>query len=325
VEPDPVPPKTLVGDFKRLYTDVDMGAIPGDSTVSCKATDLQFHKAFFAAHSKSLSQSFQPVSSGEEQTTEMLKVKNLLSTADAFRAILKYLYYGDLSGLNVLAACEVQEFAKTHGMNELQQICEFVMAVNINVESCMSIMKVVFHPGNIKRPELAEIRKNTLTFFRENIVDINLSLPALMMNGPIVMAEIILAWQVAEQAKAEGIRPEDVLQKRNLNAARRYSEILQQAEDSNSSGHASSSHAGHGHASGHASHSHLNQAESKDEKPEEPEKEIKKQTSSMSSKEKESQKEKEKEKEKAEREKKNEKKNEKEKEKDTKKKGKDKK
>ena len=37
----------------------------------------------------------------------------------------------------VLIACEVQEFAKTHGMVELQQICEFIMAVNINVDAVM--------------------------------------------------------------------------------------------------------------------------------------------------------------------------------------------
>jgi hypothetical protein len=99
-EPDPVPPKTLVNDFKKLHTDVDIGALPGDSVIAFKGADMQFHKAFFAVHSKSLSQSFQPVSNGDENTTEMLKVKTLLTSNDAFRAILRYLYYGDLSGFD---------------------------------------------------------------------------------------------------------------------------------------------------------------------------------------------------------------------------------
>lgn len=102
-EPDPVPPKTLVNDFKKLHTDVDIGALSGDSVIAFKGADMQFHKAFFAIHSKSLSQSFQPVSNGDENTTEMLKVKTLLTSNDAFRAILRYLYYGDLSGFDYFA------------------------------------------------------------------------------------------------------------------------------------------------------------------------------------------------------------------------------
>ena len=55
---------------------------------------------------------------------------------------INYQYFFELLfiyffSLNVMIACEVQDFAKTHGMLELQQICEFVMAVNINVESVM--------------------------------------------------------------------------------------------------------------------------------------------------------------------------------------------
>ena len=36
-----------------------------------------------------------------------------------------------------MIACEVQEFAKSHGMTELQNICEYIMAVTITTESCM--------------------------------------------------------------------------------------------------------------------------------------------------------------------------------------------
>ena len=41
-------------------------------------------------------------------------------------------------------------------------------------------MKVVFNPGNLKRPELANTRKNSLTFFRENLVQIGLSVGDLL-------------------------------------------------------------------------------------------------------------------------------------------------
>ena len=60
-------------------------------------------------------------------------------------------------------------------------------------------MRVVFNPGNIKRPDLEEIRKNTLTFFRQNIGDLDLTMGNLLQNGPLVMAEIIMSWQVARK------------------------------------------------------------------------------------------------------------------------------
>ena len=97
-EKDPVPSSTLLGDFRKLYTDLDMGAIQGDSTVSFKGAEIAFHKSFFTTHSKALSLSFQSVADGPEVTTEILKVKGLLTTPDSFRAILRYLYFGDLNG-----------------------------------------------------------------------------------------------------------------------------------------------------------------------------------------------------------------------------------
>ena len=265
---NPPPASTLVNDFKKLHADVDVGAIHGDSMVSFKGVDVEFHKSFFAAHSKSLSASFQPIVGGEENTTEILKVKSVLTTIDSFRAVLRYLYYGDLSGflfllfilflvfsslyflffnslilhsqihsrLVVSIACEVQEFAKIHGMVELQHICEFIMAVNINADSVMrflflsfpfvcflfshsllhfsSIMKVVFNQGNIKRPELDEIRRNTLTFFRQNIHKIDFDMVALLENGALVMAEIIMSWQMAKQAQDQGTTEEEIRSKR---------------------------------------------------------------------------------------------------------------
>jgi hypothetical protein len=219
-----VPPRTIVSDFKKLYTDVDMGAFAGDAIVNMKGYDIPFHKSFFAALSKSLAQSFQPCAAGDENVTDIMKVKPALSSAESFRAVLKYVYYGDISGLSVLIACEVQEFAKSHGMSELQNICEHIMAVTITCESVMSIMRVVFNPGNLKRPELANTRKNSLTFFRENLTNIGLSVGDLLANGPIVMAEIILAWQIAERAENEGVAVDDYIKKKGIDE-RRYSEI----------------------------------------------------------------------------------------------------
>ena len=119
-------------------------------------------------------------------------------------------------------------------------------------------MKVVFNPGNLKRPELASTRKNSLSFFRENLTKIPLSVADLLGffffffvfcillscivfvfriwfffssyyysidNGQIVMAEIILAWQIAERAEREGVAVEDYCKKKGIDDARRYSEI----------------------------------------------------------------------------------------------------
>ena len=97
-ESTPIPQSTLMSDFRKLYSDTEMGVIHGDSLISFKGSEVSFHKSFFAARSKSLSQSFQPSLDGNENTTEILKVKDLLTTVDAFKAILKYLYYGDISG-----------------------------------------------------------------------------------------------------------------------------------------------------------------------------------------------------------------------------------
>eukprot|EP00009_Paramoeba_aestuarina_P004236 CAMPEP_0201510628 /NCGR_PEP_ID=MMETSP0161_2-20130828/3231_1 /ASSEMBLY_ACC=CAM_ASM_000251 /TAXON_ID=180227 /ORGANISM="Neoparamoeba aestuarina, Strain SoJaBio B1-5/56/2" /LENGTH=493 /DNA_ID=CAMNT_0047905821 /DNA_START=59 /DNA_END=1540 /DNA_ORIENTATION=- len=242
-ESTPVPASTLVDDFKKLYTDTDVGAVHGDSSISFKGNEVSFHKAFFAARSKSLSQSFQPSLDGNEDTTAILKVKDILTTVDAFRAILKYLYYGDLSGLTVLIACEVTQFAKTHQMPELQYICEFIMAVNINVDSVMSIMRVVFNPGNIKRPDLEDIRKNSLTFFRLHIAELNLDMMSLLQNGPLVMAEIILAWQEArkeggdEKPKAVAAKKHEAASEEEKSSGLAHSESAQSlGEDGSSKG-----------------------------------------------------------------------------------------
>ena len=44
-------------------------------------------------------------------------------------------------------------------------------------------------------------------------------------NGPIVMAEIILAWQIAEQAEREGIAVEDYCKRKGFDEQHRYSGI----------------------------------------------------------------------------------------------------
>lgn len=225
------PPRTIVDDFKKLYTDVEGEATHGDAVVSMKGQEIPFHKGFFAVLSKSLSQSFQPATQGDENVTEVMKVKPALSSADSFRAVLKYVYYGDVSCLTVMTACEVQEFAKFHGMTELQNICEHIMNVTINCESCTSIAKIVFNPGNLKRPNLATTRKNVLTFFRENLTNISLSVSDLLDIGQNVMAEIILAWQIAERAEKEGMSVEDYCKKNGIDDTHRYNDIVLTAAD----------------------------------------------------------------------------------------------
>ena len=141
-----VPESTLRGDFKKLYSDVDMGATPGDACVVFKGVTVPFHKAFLASHSKSLTASFQPTQGGDEVVSDMLKVKTLLTSVEGLRAVLKYAYFGEMASLNVHIACEVQEFAKTHGMHELQQICEYVIATNITTDSIMRYVLFVLSP-----------------------------------------------------------------------------------------------------------------------------------------------------------------------------------
>jgi len=174
------PPPRIREDFKELYGNM----LYADACVVLGGETIQFHKAVLAAGSKHIYENFNKakVTSGQlEDVSECLELTRdqrfyEKMSPDAFRSLLKFLYYGD-PDIEPLPACLLIPFAKYYGMNELQELCEKIIQQSVsNSKVVLKIMAVTYLAIMAAREDMRDkLRKDCIAHCMAHLKDINLT------------------------------------------------------------------------------------------------------------------------------------------------------
>jgi hypothetical protein len=118
-------------------------------------------------------------------------------SAEAFKSMLRFVYYGDIH-IDPQAACELIPFAKDYDMNDLLKVCEDKIRHGINKQTALNILRVTYLPQMEGSPDvLNEVRKNATEFILDHLSDVDLQ--PLKVMEPIVAIDILLASQHREK------------------------------------------------------------------------------------------------------------------------------
>ena len=159
----PIPPNTLHEDFAKIYATTKSGETC-DAYVNIAGDKIFFHRAVVCAHTKPFANALS--STKDDDMTDVLGVTGM--EPDAFRSVLKFIYYGD-QDITPLLACDCAPFAKRFEAFDLQRITESVIAHNISANNVLPILKVAYLPENMDRAEMASLRAHCLMFLTQNV------------------------------------------------------------------------------------------------------------------------------------------------------------
>eukprot|EP00211_Chloroparvula_japonica_P002132 CAMPEP_0119118676 /NCGR_PEP_ID=MMETSP1310-20130426/476_1 /TAXON_ID=464262 /ORGANISM="Genus nov. species nov., Strain RCC2339" /LENGTH=436 /DNA_ID=CAMNT_0007108063 /DNA_START=138 /DNA_END=1448 /DNA_ORIENTATION=+ len=183
----PIPPSSLYDDFAKLYVSTK-SADSTDAYVIISGEKIAFHRAVLAAHTKAFSNALH--SAKDDDMSETFGVANM--APDAFRAVLKFVYYAE-TDITPLLACDVAPFAKRFEASDLQRHSESVISHNISANNVLPILKVAYLPENMDRAEMASLRAHCLMFLTQNVAAVNLD--PLMELDIRISVDILRAWQ----------------------------------------------------------------------------------------------------------------------------------
>lgn len=189
-ESGPPPPSTLLQDFHRLFDETVQGG-PGqpDGFVVIGGSKIQFHKALLAAHTDGFA-ILQP--QPKEDDCSALLVQGSEISADAFTAMLRYIYYGEAS-LSPVVGCNLAPYCNKFGLKALQNICEGNIASNIDANNVLQVLRVAYLPENQDRADMKSLRENGIIYLRANLKNVDVS-PLVSMD-PRIAVDVLLAWK----------------------------------------------------------------------------------------------------------------------------------
>jgi len=165
------PADTFLEDLKKLYIQMPYT----DATITIDNEIIRCHKGILAAHSD--------VFAGMFKESEKPEIKGV--SVEAFKSLLRYIYYGE-SDIEPLPACELVPFSRQYKLHALQRVCEDKIRVSIQTDTVVPILKVAYMPETEAKPELAnELKNKAIPFAIDNITEI--SLEPLRMYPKIVI------------------------------------------------------------------------------------------------------------------------------------------
>jgi len=175
------PPCTLLSDLERLYSLMPYA----DVKVMVDGESVMCHRAILAAASEKLGNLVKDApSSGVE-------IKNL--SAPAFRAVLKFLYYGD-TNIPTLPACELVPWAHSNDLGELMKVCEGIIRGDVQTDTVLGILEVAYMPQVAHKSDLVEeLKQKAFPFILQHLKAIDLG-PLKGMN-PVIAQDILFKIQ----------------------------------------------------------------------------------------------------------------------------------
>jgi hypothetical protein len=108
------PPEPLLADYRSIY---EKNIYPDAAAVTSKGEKLSFHRALIAVHSDVLAGLLRE----KEDLAHPVDMKRL--SQEAFRAMQRYLYYGD-DAIQPLLACELVSYGRDNELVDLVRVCK---------------------------------------------------------------------------------------------------------------------------------------------------------------------------------------------------------
>jgi len=187
IYPEGGPPDTLLEDMKTLYDNMYYS----DMTVSCASDNIRCHKALLTAYSENLASS-------------LIKDSDtpLTISAEAFRSVLRFSYYG-YDQVEPLPACDLVAFSRRHKLPALLRICEDKIRTSINKETVVSILAVSYLPAEGKQDLVDELQSKCFPFILEHLDSINLSM--VKAFNPLMTIDLLLKLQSSVRSNDFGL------------------------------------------------------------------------------------------------------------------------
>jgi hypothetical protein len=187
------PPSTMRSDFKKLY----QGMLYADAQVRIGGETISFHRSLLAAHSKKFAQVFQRAKNDDDlsHALELQREEKFFGilSAGAFKAMLRYVYYGGTS-IPTGAACELVSFCHYYELQGLQEVCERRIG-QITNEDVLRIMAVTYLRIMAKRAEMLKLRQECISHCMSHLAEIDLKEVRRMEGALDIALDLLLACQ----------------------------------------------------------------------------------------------------------------------------------
>jgi len=208
----PEPPSTVIADYKSIYENI-LPNLTGDGIFKIEKEFIHCHRAILAARSKQLLDLCSlPSASKFRDVPDHIKVPPIrgkigkdgpeVVSAEAFRSMLKFIYYGE-TNINPVPACALLLYSRDCGLPELQKVCEGVIRDNINNNTALPTLVATYMIQMEDRESICkEFKKMAIDYILANLYEIELkSLKPLKKSYPKIIFDIL----AAEQRKQKGI------------------------------------------------------------------------------------------------------------------------
>lgn len=180
------PVDTLINDLERLYKLMPYA----DCKFFVDGEEIICHKAILGGWSEKFKQTV----TGSSACIAINGVSK-----DAFKSMLKFLYYG-CDEIEPLPACELVGFARNYELHDLLTVCENKIRNSIAINTVLGILEVAYQPEMAQKQELVqELKGKTFPFVADHFSDIDLSPLRTKMNNKSVLiaADLLLYMQDA--------------------------------------------------------------------------------------------------------------------------------
>ena len=169
------PVNTVVNDMERLYKMMPYS----DFKFFVDGEEFTCHKAILGG----VSEKFKLII--KDAPSSGIPLNGVSS--NAFRSMLKYIYYG-CDDIEPLPACELVGFARQYDLFDLVTLCENKIRNSIEQTTVLGILEVAYQPEMAQKQELVqELKSKTFPFVAENFDKIDLSPLQTKMNQKSVM------------------------------------------------------------------------------------------------------------------------------------------
>lgn len=185
-EKDELPPAPA-SDYLKHWQHLHDEMLFADALAKVGNDKVRFHRAVLAAHSEPLANLLK-TNTGDE-------VPFMGISGEAFKALLRFVYYGDTK-INATPATELINFCKQYELPELSRVCEDKIRESIDTNTVLDILAVTYLPYMEKRSDIQELRRKALNYLLEHLTAVDLS--PLRKLPPVIALDVLFACQAHE-------------------------------------------------------------------------------------------------------------------------------
>lgn len=202
VQPPAEQPNTLLRDFKLLHDQM----FNADCVARIGGQQVRFHRAILGIHSEMIHKFLggeggpNPRTQGDKYATlkyandSNLDVEAL--SADAFRALLRFYYYGN-TDFDTKAACQLIPLCHDYSLVELRKVAEAKARNDFDTGTVLSVLNLTYVAFGMseKDEQNAGLRSRTIAYILDNFKSVDLTPLGKMEQGKNISIDLLLAYQ----------------------------------------------------------------------------------------------------------------------------------